>query len=204
MSQSGVTNIITLPRDLADRILLRLNTAASACKAAKAERDEFRGMLEQIGSDTITIPRDKADRILTRLKLTAPRFKLAAVERDELRKLLNKRQPAALDEGGLSQKVETTDGGIGDAPAPAPALTPDVSSTSVAELAAQLTDLRRRFDSLHQGLKTIAAGQVPSGITIPDFASAAIADAQPINAEAYANEQQRAGTGTQERYQPTS
>ncbi|MCT8164080.1 MULTISPECIES: hypothetical protein [Pseudomonas] len=182
MSQSGVTNIITLPRDLAVRILLRLNTAASACKTTKAERDELRGMLEQTDADTISIPRDKADRILTRLKLTAPRFKLAAVERDELRKLLNKRQLATLDEGGLSQKVENTDRGAGDAPAPAPS--PDVSSTSVAELTAQLTDLRRRFDCLHQGLKTIAAGQVPSGITIPDFASAAVADAQPINAGA--------------------
>ncbi|MCU9527547.1 hypothetical protein [Pseudomonas mosselii] len=82
----------------------------------------------------------------------------------------------------MSQKVENTDRGTGDGSAPAP--TPNESSTSAAELTAQLTDLRRRFGYLHQGLKTIAAGQVPSGITITDFASAAIADAQPNNAGA--------------------
>ncbi|MCU9527548.1 hypothetical protein [Pseudomonas mosselii] len=68
MSQFAVTNIITLPRDLADRILLRLNTAASACKAAKVERDEFSGVLEQTDPETITMPRDKADRILTQTR----------------------------------------------------------------------------------------------------------------------------------------
>ncbi|MFJ3110369.1 hypothetical protein [Pseudomonas putida] len=182
MSKSGVTNIITLPRGLADRILLRLNTAASACKAAKAERDEFRAVLEQTDLDTITMPSDKADQILTRLKLTAQRFKLAAVERDELRKLLNKRQPAAVDEGALSEKVENAARGNGDACSPAPA--PEEAPTSAAELIAQLTDLRRRFDCLNQGLKTIADDQVPRGISISDFASAAIADAQSNNAGA--------------------
>ncbi|MBM5458731.1 hypothetical protein H8F21_14280 [Pseudomonas sp. P66] len=164
---SSKASVVTLPHDLADRILVRLNTAASAFKAAKVERDEFRSLLSHPGTGGgICLPRENAERILTRLKLTASRFNAAAVERDELRTLLNNRLPTECDKGILCQDLNCS--------ADSPVLTPE-------ELAAQLSDLRLRHNRLQRDMQTIASLQVPRGVTISDFASAAIAGAQSNN-----------------------
>jgi len=41
----GIIDMVSVPRELADRIQLRLDHAASAFKAAKPERDQFRAIL---------------------------------------------------------------------------------------------------------------------------------------------------------------
>ena len=43
----GIIDMVSVPRELADRIQLRLDLAAQAFKAAKPERDQFRALLAQ-------------------------------------------------------------------------------------------------------------------------------------------------------------
>lgn len=47
----------------------------------------------------------------------------------------------------------------------------------VCDQRAQLADLKRRHDVLHRDMATIAGREVPKGVTVSDYAAAAIADA---------------------------
>lgn len=53
----------------------------------------------------------------------------------------------------------------------------DEIGAEVGRLRAQAADLKRRHDALHRDMATIAGREVPKGVTVSDYAAAAIADA---------------------------